>query len=421
MLRIRSLVLRLTPGALGRPSRSALPAPSVPRRLRPHRPRRRPFPISRSIRSTFGGLEARALGPAGDERPHRRHRRRAGPDPLTIWVGAASGGVWKSTDGGLTFKPVFDDHTQSIGALAIDPKDPKTVWVGTGESWTRNSVSVGDGVYKTTDGGDTWQRVGLEKTERIARIAVTPATATRSGSAPPATCGTPPGARRLQDDRRRQDLEEAPVTSTPGPAARTSRSTRRTRASSTPACGSSAAPRTPSPPAARAAASTSRPTAATPGASSSAGLPAGEQGAHRGRRRRPRGRAWSTPWSRRRRPRSTARTTSARAGSKVNTSFNLQVRPFYFAHLVVDPTDFNTVYKPGLTLTVSTDGGKSFNSPFSGGFGGGVHSDHHALWINPKNARRAAARHRRRRLHVRGRRPALAATCGACRCRSSTT
>ena len=77
-------------------------------------------------------------------------------DPLTIYVGAASGGVWKSIDGGTTFKPVFDEHTQSIGAVRVDPSNPKTVWVGTGESWTRNSVSVGDGVYKSTDGGDTW-------------------------------------------------------------------------------------------------------------------------------------------------------------------------------------------------------------------------------------------------------------------------
>src|SRR4029434_880997 len=81
---------------------------------------------------------------------------------LTVYVGAASGGVWKSLNGGTTFKPVFDKQpVQSIGAVAIDPRNTQVVWVGTGESWTRNSVSVGDGVYKSTDGGDTWTNLGL--------------------------------------------------------------------------------------------------------------------------------------------------------------------------------------------------------------------------------------------------------------------
>src|SRR5438270_13444146 len=72
---------------------------------------------------------------------------------LTVFVGSASGGVWKSVNGGTTFKPVFDrESVQSIGAVAIDPTNSKIVWVGTGESWVRNSVSVGDGVYKSTDG-----------------------------------------------------------------------------------------------------------------------------------------------------------------------------------------------------------------------------------------------------------------------------
>jgi len=66
---------------------------------------------------------------------------------VTLFVGSASGGVWKSTDGGTIFKPVFDEQpVQSIGAVAIDPSNHKNVWVGTGESWTRNSVSVGNGI-----------------------------------------------------------------------------------------------------------------------------------------------------------------------------------------------------------------------------------------------------------------------------------
>ena len=71
---------------------------------------------------------------------------------ITLIVGSASGGVWKSDDSGTRYRPIFDEQAvQSIGALALDPKNSKNVWVGTGESWTRNSVSIGDGIYKSTD------------------------------------------------------------------------------------------------------------------------------------------------------------------------------------------------------------------------------------------------------------------------------
>ena len=95
---------------------------------------------------------------------------------ITLFVGTASGGVWKSINGGTTFKPVFDrESVQSIGAVAIDPSNSKNVWVGTGESWMRNSVSVGDGIYKSTDGGENWTNVGLRSSEHIAKIVVNPA------------------------------------------------------------------------------------------------------------------------------------------------------------------------------------------------------------------------------------------------------
>ena len=94
---------------------------------------------------------------------------------VTLLIGAASGGVWKSEDGGTTFKPVFDKQpVQSIGAVALDPTNKDVMWVGTGESWTRNSVSVGNGVYKSTDGGETWTHVGLPASEHITRILVHP-------------------------------------------------------------------------------------------------------------------------------------------------------------------------------------------------------------------------------------------------------
>src|SRR3989442_2353703 len=94
---------------------------------------------------------------------------------LTVYAGAASGGVWKSVNAGTTFKPVFDKQAvQSIGAVTIDPKNPKVIWVGTGEAWTRNSASIGDGVYRSTDGGENWTNLGLKESERIAKILVDP-------------------------------------------------------------------------------------------------------------------------------------------------------------------------------------------------------------------------------------------------------
>ena len=131
---------------------------------------------------------------------------------LTVYIGAASGGVWKSVNGGTTFKPVFDKQTvQSIGAIAIDPTAPKTIWVGTGESWTRNSVSIGDGIYKSTDGGENWTNMGLKDSERIAKILVDP----KDGNTVYAcvagqTMERQRRPRRLQDHRRRQDLDQDP-------------------------------------------------------------------------------------------------------------------------------------------------------------------------------------------------------------------
>src|SRR5882724_9409011 len=95
---------------------------------------------------------------------------------LTVYIASASGGMWKSVNGGTTFKPVFDKQpVQSVGALAIDPKNAKTIWAGTGEPWTRNSTSIGGGVFKSTDGGDNWTFMGLKDSERISKILIDPA------------------------------------------------------------------------------------------------------------------------------------------------------------------------------------------------------------------------------------------------------
>ena len=124
--------------------------------------------------SYFGDIRARHIGPAlmsGRINDLELHPN----NPRIIYAGAAGGGVWKSNDGGSTFNPIFEDYCQSIGAITLDPSDPdNTVYVGTGETWTRNSVTIGDGLYRSKDGGITWKKLGLEKSERIANIIVNP-------------------------------------------------------------------------------------------------------------------------------------------------------------------------------------------------------------------------------------------------------
>jgi photosystem II stability/assembly factor-like uncharacterized protein len=123
---------------------------------------------------TFNDLRLRLLGPAFTSGrvatvavdPSNRSR---------FFVAAASGGVWRTTNGGVTFTPVFDtEGSYSIGAMALDPKNPSTVWVGTGENNSQRSVSYGDGVYKSDDSGRTWKNVGLKKSEHIGKIVIDP-------------------------------------------------------------------------------------------------------------------------------------------------------------------------------------------------------------------------------------------------------
>ncbi len=130
--------------------------------------------IELKSKELFGALTARHIGPAlmsgriNDLENHPTNNR-------IIYAGAAGGGLWKSNDGGVTFKPLFEEYCQSIGAIELDPNDPdKTIYVGTGETWTRNSVSIGDGLFKSIDGGNNWKKIGFEKSERIANIIVNP-------------------------------------------------------------------------------------------------------------------------------------------------------------------------------------------------------------------------------------------------------
>src|ERR1700719_3573396 len=96
-------------------------------------------------------------------------------DSTTFYLGAVNGGIWKTTDAGVVWVPIFDGQpVGSIGALAVAPSDPKTIYAGTGETDIREDLSSGNGVYKSTDGGSTWKHMGLEDTRQISRIAIDP-------------------------------------------------------------------------------------------------------------------------------------------------------------------------------------------------------------------------------------------------------
>jgi photosystem II stability/assembly factor-like uncharacterized protein len=122
----------------------------------------------------FAALSARPIGPA-NMGGRITDLAVVAARPSTFFVATASGGVWRTTNAGITWSPVFEDHgTSAIGALAVAPSKPDVVWVGTGEANARNSVSWGDGVYQSTDGGKTWKHRGLRETHHIGRIVIHP-------------------------------------------------------------------------------------------------------------------------------------------------------------------------------------------------------------------------------------------------------
>jgi photosystem II stability/assembly factor-like uncharacterized protein len=312
---------------------------------------------------------------------------------LTLYVGTASGGVWKSVNGGTTFKPVFDKQpVQSIGAVTIDPKNPKVIWVGTGEPWTRNSVSVGDGVYKSTDGGDNWTNVGLKDSERIAKILVDP-----SSTDTAYVCAT---------GKLWSDADERGVYKTTDGGKTWAKILKGANAST----GCSLITMDEQNPKTiyagmwdfRRKGWTFRSGGDGPEVPSGSGLFKSTDG----------GATWTEldassakglppkPWG---------RVAVAVAPSKpsvvyalveavqpkdglyrsddggqtwtaLDRSQNMIWRPFYFANLIIDPKDENKIYKPDGSLIFSNNGGRSFSN-----ITGGTHGDHHDLWINPNN------------------------------------
>jgi photosystem II stability/assembly factor-like uncharacterized protein len=125
-------------------------------------------------KTAFSGLKFRTLGPAltsGRIADFAMH-----PDnPKIYYVAVASGGVWKTVNAGTTYEPIFDgEGSYSIGCVTLDPNDPNTVWVGTGENNNQRSVAYGDGVYKSVDAGKSWKNVGLKNSEHVGMILVHP-------------------------------------------------------------------------------------------------------------------------------------------------------------------------------------------------------------------------------------------------------
>ena len=337
---------------------------------------------------TFEGLRARALGPGVMSGRIACIDGVSGPRN-TLWVGTAGGGVWRSRDNGTTWRPVFDGYAQSIGAIRIAPSDPKTVWVGTGETWARNSVGYGDGVYKTKDDGDSWTRVGLEKTERIARILINPthpetvlvaALGPLFNDSPErgvyrTTDGGKTWSKTLYVDARSGAADLAMDPQNPEVIYASMWSVRRqawTFSSGGPGSGLYKS---------------------TDGGQTwrklTKGLPDGDLGRI--------GISVSPARASRVYAIVEAKKTafyisddSGESWKKGNdSSQDVTWRPFYFANVVADPKNFERVYKGGLNLSVSEDGGRTFAGAGGGGPGGGggtpYHSDLHAEWIDPKN------------------------------------
>jgi photosystem II stability/assembly factor-like uncharacterized protein len=344
--------------------------------------------------ATISGLGARNIGSAtmsgrvaaiaGNHEPNGK---------ITLFVGAASGGVWKSEDNGTTFRPVFDEQpVQSIGAIALDPKNSKNVWVGTGESWTRNSVSVGNGVYRSTDGGETWTHAGLPTSERIAKILVSP---TSSDTAYAAV----PGA--LWSDSPDRGLYKT----TDG--GRTWNLILKGGNLSTGCSGISMDPGSPDILFAtmwdfRRKGWTFRSGGDGPEAPSASGLFRSADGgatwtevtpeANKGFGKKPYGRlAIAIAPSNAKRVYCFVESTDSAlfvsddgggTWDKRDKSTWMVWRPFYFANLIVDPKNPDRLFKTDGALIVTEDAGKSFATV--GGFNG-AHGDVHDVWIDPAN------------------------------------
>jgi photosystem II stability/assembly factor-like uncharacterized protein len=375
---------------IGRPLRSAralaLLLAAVARVL----PAQQPAPVQVDS-ETISGLGARNIGSAAMSGRIAALAAVHEGARLTVYAGAASGGVWKSVNGGTTFKPVFDKQpVQSIGAIAIDPKNPRVIWVGTGEAWMRNSVSIGDGVYKSVDGGESWTNLGLRGSEHIAKILVDP---TETNTVYVCVPG-----------RLWSDSDERGVYKTTDGGKTWTNILKGSNAST----GCSLLSMDPAHPRTlyagmwdfRRRGWTFRSGGDGPTVPSGSGLFKSTDGGATWTELQAPGAAGlpTKPWGRvavavapskpdvvyafiEAEPPKNGLYRSddgGRTWQPLDRSQNMIWRPFYFANLIVDPRNENRIYKPDGGLIVSTDGGKSFS-----GISGGAHGDFHDVWIDP--------------------------------------
>src|SRR5687767_2712222 len=130
-------------------------------------------PADRLTADQLKGIQLRGIGPA--LATGRVADVEIDPKNHNVWyVATAFGGLWKTVNRGISFEPIFDDYTFTLCCVVVDPKDSNVVWLGTGENNSQRSAHFGDGLYKSTDAGKTWKRVGLEKSEHIGKILVDP-------------------------------------------------------------------------------------------------------------------------------------------------------------------------------------------------------------------------------------------------------
>jgi photosystem II stability/assembly factor-like uncharacterized protein len=332
----------------------------------------------------FKNLKPRNIGPAG------MSGRITAIDavvsnPNIIYVGAASGGVWKTDNSGHTWAPVFDDQPlQNIGAIAIQQNNPSVVWVGTGEGNPRNSLNLGGGIFKSLDGGQTWKKMGLDKTICIHRVVIDP---TNSNTVYAAAIGNPYAEHPERGVFKTTDGGET--------------WNKILYANDTTGCADLIMdPSNPNKLIAAMWQFRRTPWNLKSGGAGSGlhitvdggktwkkiskddGLPDGQLGRI--------GVAF-------------ARSMPSRVYAKVEATKNglyksedggfkwtlinsdasqITDRPFYYQEIYVDPKNENRIYDVHSTITFSEDGGKSFSTmiPYSG-----IHPDHHAWWINPED------------------------------------
>lgn len=331
--------------------------------------------------STFGVMDARSMGP-GTMSGRITSIQGVQTDDKILYVGTAGGGVWKSTNAGASYKPVFDKYCQSIGAVAVDQKKPNVVYVGTGESNMRNSVSIGVGMYKSTDAGDNWKAIGLDSTEHISKIVIHPENSDVIYVAVPGPLWSDSKHRGLYKSTDGGEHWEKILY----------------KDEKTGCADILINPKNPNILYASMWQFRRQPYSFNSGGTGS-GLYKSTDGGKtwielkEGLPEKPFGRiamalAPSEP------TKMLAIVESNNTGLYISddggehwknqsATMNTVARPFYFATIEIDPKDPKRVYRPAFEFAYSDDGGYSFSS--ASGEGGWVHSDMHALWINPNN------------------------------------